>query len=242
MITVNEINPICASKWLTEFQNNQLFLHVSKDYQHVISSYREMTVLKAALNDTVYEVPRNFCESKRILDIVPYYYIMPLINSNPQVVVDLGCGLNIFKKIWPDIIGIDADVTSNYDIHDYFDQGFAQGHRQYCDALISINTIHFSSIDTIAQRLTWCAEMLRTGGNAFVSFNLETWLMYTKESKIIELFGFTPKFEDIVNYVDQEIRSIGLNLVINDWPILHVPPESTIRDDLNGNIRLVFNL
>jgi hypothetical protein len=240
MITVEEINPIHVETWLAEFQQSDLYRRIHSDYQHVISSYREMTVLKAALHHTVYERSRDFCKNEQILDVVPYYYVQPIIETNPEVIVDLGCGLNIFKNIWPDIVGIDADLKSSCDIHDYFDHEFAHGHQNYCDALISINAIHFSPIDSIAERLKWCADMIRPGGTGFIAFNLETWLMYTERIQCIELFGSTPKFEDIVHYVDQEIRSIGLDLVIYDWPVLRVPPESTIRDDLNGNVRLVF--
>ncbi len=240
MIAIKEINPIHTEEWLAEFQQSELFQRICGDYQHVISSYHEMTVLRAALNHTVYERSRDFCKNEHILDVVPYYYIRPLIEANPKIIVDLGCGLNVFKHIWPDIIGIDADRESPCDIHDYFDQDFAQGHRDYCDGLISINAIHFSPVDTVAQRLKWCADMLRPGGTGFISFNLETWLMYTDRERCIELFGATPKFEDIVHYIDKEINSVGLNFIIYDWPVLRVPPESTIRDDLNGNIRLVF--
>lgn len=238
MITVKEINPIQTQSWFAEFKQTNLFQRMCGDYQHVISSYRDMTVLKAALHDTVYAKSRDFCKQYGILDVVPYYYVTKIMQ--PGIAIDLGCGLNVFKRAWPDIIGIDADLDSNYDIMDHFDQDFALGHQQYCDALISINAIHFAPIDQLATRLKWCADMLRPGGRAFIAFNLETWLMYTERARSIELFGPSPCLDDIVNYVDHEIQSLGLDIVIYDWPVLRVPPESTIRDDLNGNIRIVF--
>jgi len=240
MITVKEINPINAEDWLAKFQQSELFRCIRNDYQHVISSYREMTVLRAALNHTVYAKSRDFCKQFDILDVVPYYYIQKVMEINPEVVIDLGCGLNVFKKTWPNIIGIDADENSNCDIMDHFDRDFVQGHQQYCDALISINAIHFAPIDQITERLQWCANLVKPGGRAFVSFNLETWLMYTDIACISQLFGSSPQLDDIVNYVDHAIKSLSLDLIIYDWPILRVAPESTIRDDLNGNIRLVF--
>jgi hypothetical protein len=240
MITVKEINPICAEKWLAEFQQSDLYQRICSDYQHVIGNYRDMSVLKAALHDTVYINSRDLCNQLKILDAVPYYYIQKVMEINPCDIIDLGCGLNIFKTAWPNIVGIDADKSSNYDILDYFDYEFAQGHQQCCDALISINAIHFAPIDQLATRLQWCVDMLRpAGGRAFVSFNLETWLMYTSRELAIELFGPTPQLNHIVNYVDKEIQQLGLDIAIYDWPILRVPPESTIRDDLNGNIRIV---
>ena len=240
MITVKEINPLQTELWLSNFKKSKLFRRIAGDYQHVISSYRDMTVLRAALHNTVYTKSRDFCVQYSILDVVPYYYLEKVMQSNPEVTVDLGCGLNIFKQVWPNIIGIDADLNSNYDTMDHFDQEFALGHQQYCNALISINAIHFAPIDQIAVRLKWCADMLKPGGKAFIAFNLETWLMYTEKYRSIELFGSSPQLDDIVNYVDKEIQSLGLDLIVYDWPVLRVPPESTIRDDHNGNIRLVF--
>ena len=240
MITVKEINPLHADEWLAEFQQSSIYQRIQGNYQHVISSYREMAVLKAALHNTVYINSRHLCDRLGILDVVPYYYITKVMQDNPAVAVDLGCGLNVFKQVWPNIIGIDADLDSNYDVMDHFDQDFASGHQQYCNALISINAIHFAPINQLSTRLRWCADMLQPGGRAFVSFNLETWLMYTDTDVSVELFGSSPQLTDIVNYVDREIQQLGLNIIVYDWPILHVPPESAIRDDLNGNIRIVF--
>ena len=240
MITVKEINPLQSDAWLAEFQQSSIYQRIQGNYQHVISNYRDMTVLKAALNDTVYINSRNLCAQLKILDAVPYYYIQRLMEIDPQHTIDLGCGLNIFKESWPAIVGIDADENSNYDVLDHFDYDFAQGHQHCCDAVISINAIHFAPITQLATRLKWCADMVRPGGRGFVSFNLETWLMYTDADAAVELFGSSPQLADIVNYVDQQIQQLGLNIIIYDWPILRVPPESTIRDDLNGNIRMVF--
>ena len=64
--------------------------------------------------------------------------------------------------------------------------------------------------------------------------------MYTDIACISQLFGPSPQLDDIVNYVDHAVKSLSLDLVVYDWPVLRVAPESTIRDDLNGNIRLVF--
>jgi len=236
---VQEINP-CPSDWATQFKLTDFYQHIAKDYNHVISSHKEMTVLKAALHHTVYETGRRFCDQYGILDATPYYYILSLLDINPEKIVDLGCGDNVFSKTIPGLVGIDADPKSKCDIHDFFDQDFVTGHKEFCDALITINTIHFSSLDTITQRLNWCQQLLKPGGRAFVSFNIETWLMHTTTQRCQELFGPWPRVEDVIAFVDRAVTDADLKLLIYDFPISRVSAVSSIRDDYNGNIRLVF--
>ena len=238
---VKEINPCAPNSWRKEFETTAAYQQAITLYNHVISSYREMSLLKAAWHHTVYELPRVFCEQYKILDCVPFYYIEKVMQSNPATVVDLGCGLNVFKKIYPNIVGVDSDPNSKFDVFDFFDADFAQGHTHYYNGLISINTIHFSPIDTITQRLLMVKDLVKPGGRAFVSFNLETWLMHTDKTVIDTLFGPVPQFDDIVKYVDQQIIATDFDFEVIDWPVLRTTSESSIRDDYNGNIRLVFN-
>jgi hypothetical protein len=243
MINVKELNKCDTAQWLDSFRKNNFYKTILNDYDYCISSYREMSILKACLHHTVYETARTFTEQYRILDVVPYYYIDFLLKNHPKTIIDLGCGINNFKKYIPGLVGIDADrEATQADIFDFFDSDFSQGHQQCCDALMSINAIHFSPVNTITQRLKWLAELIRPGGTAFVSTNLETWLMYTDKSTIYQLFGPVPMFDNIVNYINDQILATNLNLVVNDWPVLHYTEHSTIRDDYNGNIRLVFTV
>lgn len=240
MINIKEINACNSQQWLEEFLRHPLYQNIAKKYKTHISTYREMSILKASLHDTVYELSRKFTQDYGILDVVPFYYIDFLLQKNPQTILDLGCGLNVFKEHIPGIIGLDADAASNYDIFDHFDQDFVTGHQQTFDAVISINCIHFSSIESITQRLLWVADLIKPHGRAFVSTNLETWLMYTDRTVIEKLFGPKPKFDDIVNFVNDKILDTKLKFLVYDWPVLHYTEHATIRDEHNGNIRLVF--
>jgi hypothetical protein len=239
-INVKEINNYRSDSWTSKFLQHPGYQHIIDDHAHVVFSYKEMTLLKAALHDTVYEHGRNFLKLYNILDAVPYYYIDYILEKNPKHIIDLGCGLNVFKPYVPGILGVDADLNAPADTYDFFDQEYAQGHTNHFDGLISINTIHFAPIDAISNRLTWIANLVEPGYRGFVSFNIETWLMHTESKTINMLFGKIPKFDDIVNYVNDQILLSRLNFLVVDWPVLHITEHSTIRDDLNGNIRLVF--
>jgi hypothetical protein len=243
-IRVQEVNPYSSQTWKDQFKHTDLYQKIIDDYDHVIYSFREATILKAALHHTVYETDRHCCELYKILDAVPYYYFHHTIIDNPEIIVDIGCGTNPFKKTWPNIIGIDSQsfpgpVDSDA-IITHFDKEFAADHRGMCDALISINCIHFDRIQTVKDHLLEIAQLVRSGGRAFVSFNIETWLMYTPNDQIQELFGAWPKFDDIINYIYDQVVSTNLNFIINDWPILRMSEDATIRDPHNGNVRLVF--
>ena len=242
MINVQEKNVFPGACWLNEFPKITYFEHIPQHYQHLITTHKDMSFLKAALHHTVYELPRVFLEQYKILDTVPYYYIKFLMEKNPKTILDLGCGSNVFKPFLHGIVGMDADPDAAADIHDFFDEEYTQGHIHAYDSVISINAIHFSAIDTISKRLIWISKLVRPGGAAFVSFNLETWLMYSNLELIKKLFGDFPKFDDVINYVYDQILATKLHLVVMDWPCLHITEHSTIRDGLNGNIRLVIDL
>lgn len=239
---VIELNTLSSTAWLAEFPTHPAFQHIPQHYQHSIASYKEMSFLKAALHTTVYDQPRRVLEDYRILDTVPYYYIKFLLERNPQSILDLGCGLNIFKPYIPGIVGLDSNVygATLADIVASFDLDYALANAESYDSIISINAIHFAPIDTITKRLTAVSQMMRPGYRSFVSFNIETWLMHTSLDTVQKLFGQIPKFDDVVGYVNDQILATNLNFCVVDWPVLHITEHSTIRDDLNGNIRLVF--
>lgn len=237
---VQQLNPIDADAWRLEFFQSPQFEAAKDIYDHFIVSYQEMSIIKAAWHDTVYDAPRLVCEQHRVFDILPHYYIKWLIDIAPKKIVDIGCGLNVFKKIYPNIVGIDADPKSNCDIFDYLDADFVAGHLENFDAVISMNTIHFSSIDTVKERLLWIKKMLAPGGRAFVSTNIETWLMHTEKQKSLDLFGDIPKLPDILQYIHQQVVDTGIKFLVIDYPVLNYAMDSTIRDDYNGNLRWVF--
>lgn len=209
-------------------------------YDHAISSHQEMTLLRAGLHQTVYVEGRKICEEYKIFDITPHYYIKFLLDISPQSIIDIGCGANVFKKIYPNLIGMDADPNAKYDEFDHFDEEFVAARTNMYDAIVTINTIHFSPIDTLRNRLLMINQLLKPRGRAFVSTNFETWLMCTDRKTLTSVFGPFPKFNDVMEYMHQEILSTDLNFLVIDYPILSYSKESTVRDDHNGNLRLVW--
>jgi len=237
---IEQLNVYEPAAWLAEFETTDEYRAAMCMYDHVIASHQEMTLLKAALHHTVYDKARNVCEEHGILDAVPHYYIRYLLQKRPTAIVDIGCGQNVFKKVYPGITGIDSDRGSAADVFDHFDEDFVLQHPEFYDAVITINAIHFHPIHSITKRLLMINQLLRPGGRAFVSTNLETWLMHTSKSDVLAIFGGLPKFNTVMEYVHQQIMASNLEFLVIDYPVLAYARESTIRDDHNGNLRLVF--
>jgi hypothetical protein len=231
-----------VNKYTPDYKNKFCNLWPQVSASHLIQGQKEATILKAALNDTVYIPTRQFCYNNDIVDILPFYYLDYLALEREDFVLDLGCGVNPFKKFVTNLQGLDADKNANYDILDHFDADYVQGHKGIWSKIIAINSIHFAPITQVAYQLNLLAELLENNGRAFVATNLETWLMHTEPQIIKNIFGDYPNFRDIVEYFDQQVKQTGLKLLVYDWPILDSSYETSIRDDYNGNIRLVFQL
>jgi hypothetical protein len=80
-----------------------------------------------------------------------FYYLEPLLESNPQSIVDVGCGFNFFKLLIPNLIGLDA--TDQADIDRYFDQEWADANLEKFDAAFSINALHFHPLENLVEFL-----------------------------------------------------------------------------------------
>lgn len=241
------LNPYCSSFWRQEFPKIPEFQSIIDCHSHVIYSYQEANVIKAIVHDTVYAPHREVLLLNDVLDAQPFYYIQYLFSIQPQVILDVGCGLNPFQCFWPNIIGID-DRTScppPYDpksLQIHVDESFSLVHQHMCDALISINAVHFSSIYSLPAKIQALSRLVRPGGRIFLATNLETWLSCTDKDQLIRQFGSWPNVQDIIFFMHEQIASLNLNLLVYDWPVLSISDSSPVREDLNGNIRLVWEV
>lgn len=237
---IKNINCYDSQKWRNQFP--VVFNSLIKNYDHAIYTYQEMNVLKAVLHHTVYDAPHEVLDKYNIINALPYYYIQWILERSPRVILDVGCGTNPFKTLIPDIVGIDNRPADKNSIQCHFDEDFADTHQKMCDALISVNAIHFSPIWTLRSRLLALAKLVRPGGRAFVAFNAETWLMSTPRPELQQHFGNYPDTGCLLEYMYEQTINTGLNFLVSDWPVAQVSEHSPIRDDLNGNVRLVFEV
>ena len=162
---------------------------------------------------------------------IPFYYIEWLQEINPEKIYDLGCGWNIFKKYYPNIIGVGAENPDNEsffaDIHDYVDDDYILGHQEYFESVFSICALHFIPLSDIRKRVLDFASMIKHGGRGWLSLNA---------ARMVER---DPEFKDkdtlfIEKYCKEQL--IGLpDLVLLDIDL-------TILDEfMDGNIQILFD-
>ena len=73
-----------------------------------VNDYRKIYTF----NDEIHQ--RSTPRYSIILGVIPcatFYYLNYLSEINPSEIVDIGCGMNFFKDILPNVIGIDPEHT-----------------------------------------------------------------------------------------------------------------------------------
>lgn len=174
----------------------------------------------------------------RVFSMVPFYYLKWLQEINPDLMLDVGCGANYFKSIWPNIHGVDLPPWGkNLDEHAHFDDNYCSQNKERWQCAFSINSLHFVPVDKVAERILQFASMLKPKGRGFISFNLARVLDSTfDQSRLIDLFGTeSPTANQLSEYMNHTIKNLPLNFLCIDNLIVQ-----SFDEGLNGNLRLVF--
>ena len=103
------------------------------------------------------------------------YYIDAVQAQKPQQVFDIGCGMNVWKKFYDNIIGVDpqdprADIRLDFD---RFKQAYIDSAYGLVDSCISIGTMNmFVSIKFLLQNLCEFIKCTKIGYRGYVTINL----------------------------------------------------------------------
>lgn len=171
----------------------------------------------------------------------PIYYIKFLQQTSPSRIYDIGCGGNIWKNIFPNIIGIDP-TSEHADINDSFDKNFIKKYQGNFESVIAINALHFIPIFNFKKRMLELKDILEVNGRAYVTFNLAVLVKNTQN--IEDVLKTTSKDEkDLVRSADpyirnclQELKNSGFNFLCIDIDF----DKYEYNSNMDGNIRLVF--
>jgi len=220
--------------WLKMPQADKIF----QNTRQFCWSYYDMTWLRACLNDTVYERPREVLAKYNITDMHSWYYLNFLDISPDDHVIDIGCGTNPWKEYFPNIIGMDSDAEHEPDLVDTFDYYFCANRPETFDKIIAVNSIHFTNMFDIGMRIQWVWDMLKPGGKAWIGTNIETWLMHTPADEIGK-----PEQHKLINYFLDQLLAWNEQALVIDINLPHSESLGigTIRNDLNGNLHLVLH-
>lgn len=221
-------------QWCKKYLNDKFYDNLQKYTEHIIQ-YKKSFI--PTINFTSYEVKKSNldCTLPREIDLLAYnrfdlysLYIVDYIRSNNKGrIYDIGCGSNMFKFFFDNIIGIDK-YRQEADIFATFDEKFSVKNKNKFENAIAINSIHFIPISKFKQQLKDFANCIMKGGYGYATFNINQLVSREQESNI-------PK--DIEFYVNQEISDTGLDIVS-----LMMHNLVGGDDGLDGNIRILFKV
>lgn len=224
---LKDINPYNEQQFREYFVQTDLYKDIAKDYDEISWSYH-FKFDRAPTPRQEYGEKRNGTK----FSVVPFYYINMLTQRNPNdLVYDVGCGWNIFKRYIPNLVGIGAEPEQSEwycaDIHDFVDDEYIQNHQGHFASMFSINALHFVPLSDIRKRVIDLQSMLKPGGTAWHAFNLaRMWerdnVRWARSSKI-----------DMENFVRQELDNLPFPVLAFD---LNFDQADSIMD---GNIRIV---
>ena len=104
----------------------------------------------------------------RVCTRVPFH-LLDSLEIGEQACVDIGCGLNWFKRTWPRMWGVDPHNAAHRDepwTPEWYVANWGQWPRAW-----TCNAIHFCDQHTIALNISKVRGILRPGGRAVIAIN-----------------------------------------------------------------------
>ena len=164
------------------------------------------------------------------------YYIDLLAEKNPETFVDIGCGMNIWKEFYPNLVGIDLEQPKA-DFLEKWDDDFVERHKEEYDCAMTMGAIIFVSFVSIEHQMNQFIRTIKPGGRGFMSFNVARMLAhYTKKEELLDLLGKErPSTKEISDYCDEVVKRLPVKLLVVDNVI-----EERYNEYMDGNLRIVF--
>jgi hypothetical protein len=155
-------------------------------------------------------------------------------NTKQYPIIDIGCGMNLFKSIYP-IIGLDDDPRA--DIQGLFDEKFMEAHREEFSAAIAINSLHFIHLNQIQYIIEQLSHIIQPNGLGYITFNMQRLIDVTNE--VDPEFIISKKLDSKLNlrkYVFDKVYSICDNLEL----LYYEDNVDEVDDYIDGNIKIIF--
>ena len=230
MIQLSDYN-----QWKTQFKDSDTYQKLIEDFDLVYfhkewyapESYYTGTGTKPSEHTTPRQEFANPPVAQSMFSAIPFYYIDWLQQSKPSKIYDLGCGWNIFKRYYTNIIGIDP-TFADADMHGVVDSAYIKEHQEYFESVFSINALHFIPLSGMKKRVSNFASMIKPGGRGWLTMNAMRML-----ERDTDVFGDKDK-EYIEAYIKEQLSSLP--------NVQSVDIDLSVMDDfLDGNIQIVFS-
>jgi hypothetical protein len=169
-----------------------------------------------------------------------FYYINKLLEKNPSVIHDIGCGWNMFKKYIPNIVGISPDSPDDKstwcgDEFDFFDFDFVANHQDHYESVMSICSLQYVPLSTLRDRVIGFISIVKQGGRGYIALDPHPMIVRETPEYLFDLFGSeTPSAEVIDQYIREQLADLPCNVLVLDIDSIEH------HDELDGTIRIVF--
>lgn len=217
--------------FLEKFSKTEIFSKLTSEYSNVWADKEDIGQDLEVPDWT----PRVLLNEHSIFLYSIFYYLDFLLEKNPTVIADVGCGINYIKKYIPNVVGYDVHTSADH--YEIFDYSFVHKHLGEFDAAFAINSIHFRSLYNFSETINDFGKLIKPGGRGFITANLMMLIKHTLPHEWPLMFDLSNPLspEDYSKYVIAEIEKTDYKIIALDISI-----DDTLDDMYNGNIRLVF--
>ena len=222
---MSSIEPYNAEKFKLSFKKTPI-------YNKLIEEFKIVEFDKHWLaNECRTATPRERLGRIAKTTAIPFYFLEWLNEINSEKIYDLGCGWNIFKKYYNNIIGVDTPQNPNdqffyADLHDFVDDDYIQGHQSYFDAVFSICALHFIPLSSLRKRVMDFESMIKPQGRGWLSLNAMRMIETDEKFKNTDML-------DIENYCKEQLANLPNSVMVS--------VDLTVLDEsIDGNIHICF--
>jgi len=241
-ILINKIMLPDKKQWKEDFLKSEMF----DKLKHISIAIRVATPFQIITWDFD-RAGRNFKKPIKVytprerhihqgrLTLSSFYMLDYIVKNTKQYpIIDIGCGMNLFKSIYP-IIGLDDDPRA--DIQGLFDEKFMEAHREEFSAAIAINSLHFIHLNQIQYIIEQLSHIIQPNGLGYITFNMQRLIDVTNE--VDPEFIISKKLDSKLNlrkYVFDKVYSICDNLEL----LYYEDNVDEVDDYVDGNIKIIF--
>ena len=197
-----------------EFSKSEIYQKLSTEYPILCIEVHDVPEL---VHDPEYKVPRTTLQDQGVFVYSIFYYVSMLLDCNPKIILDVGCGDNILKKYIPEIVGMDP-VREAADISESFNDNFVSQHIGEYDCAMAVLSINQVSLLEFKNRINEFGKIIKTGGRGFISFSLGRLVNCTQPHEFAMIFDLRQPVTifDYYCYLKKELEKIDYRIIAAD--------------------------
>lgn len=112
----------------------------------------------------------------RIVSAMPFWFIDQIAKANKHPIYDLGCGWNLYKKYYNNIVGISGEEPDTPlffgDEHGFVTPAYIVGNVGRFHNIITQNALHYITIEELLPQIAGIMSMCKIHGYVFIEFNI----------------------------------------------------------------------